>query len=664
MKERSTRRRAAVLILVFVLFLGWFAWALYDMQIVHGAETRARSNKKITNSETVKAARGEIRDRNGTLLVSNALQYDVTLSPSRMGNTQEKNGQILGIVALCDQSGLVYADSLPLSLSFPFDDRRDALTETQIARFEAYAEAAKLSSDRPLLPQLRSLYQIDESYSDGEARKIAGVRYELDLRAREITTLEYVFAVDVDTDFIMKVKEAGYFGANIRTTTKRVYHTDSAAHLLGRIGPIDSDQWPTYQEQGYPMDALVGKDGVELAFEPLLRGINGTRLEDLNSAGKTVGESYAILPQPGKHIDLTLDLPLQETVETSLASFIESRSASTGGAAVVMDVKTGGVLSMASYPTFRLSDYQEQYTALSENTGKPLFNRATQGTYAPGSTFKMVTAAGALEEQIIAPGTLITDTGRYQFYPDYQPMCWLYRQSRGTHGSINVSQALEVSCNVFFYDIGRRLTIEGIDKYAHKFGLGLKTGIELPETAGVLAGPEEAAARGGTWQPGSTLAAAIGQSENAFSPLQLCNYVATLAGGGTRYRAHLLHRTVSYNDPENAQPYSPVVEETLGLSGSTLTAIKQGMLSVTQRGSAARYFADFGVSVCAKTGSAQVTGSEESNAVFVCFAPYEDPEVAVALVVEKGGSGYELGASARQILETYFRLKTERGGVF
>ena len=664
MKEKSLRHRAVFLIFVFALCLGWFAWVLYDMQIVHGAETKARSTKKITYSETVKAARGEIRDRNGTVLVSNELQYDVTLATARMGGTQEKNRQILGIVQLCDAGNIPYADSLPLALTAPFWDRSAALSEAQNARFQKYAEAAKLSFEDPLLPQLRVLYQIDDAYSDLEARKIAGIRYELDLRAREITTLEYVFAEDVTTDFITRAKEAGYFGANIRTTTKRVYHTDSAAHLLGRVGPIDSDQWPVYQEQGYPMDALVGKDGVELAFEATLRGISGTRLEDLNAAGKTVGESYAVLPQPGKHVDLTLDLPLQQSTEAALASYIESRSASTGGAAVVMDVKTGGVLSMASYPTFHLSDYQEQYAALLEDTGNPLFNRAIQGTYAPGSTFKMVTAVGALEEQIISPSTLITDTGRYSFYPDYQPMCWLYRQSRGTHGAINVSRALEVSCNVFFYDIGRRLTIEGIDKYAHKFGLGLKTGIELPETAGILAGPEQTAARGGTWQPGSTLAAAIGQSENAFSPLQICNYVSTVANGGTRYRAHLLHRTTPYDSPENAQDYSPLAEETTPLSGSTLTAIKQGMLSVTRAGSAARYFADFGVSVCAKTGSAQVTGSEESNAVFVCFAPYEDPEVAVALVVEKGGSGYELGASARQILETYFQLKAERDGVF
>lgn len=658
MENKTIRRRAFFLVFALLLCLLCFCAALYHMQIVHGAEAFAQSNKKITNSETVEAARGEIKDRNGVLLVSDEVRYNVTLTPSLMGDTPQKNRQILALTQLCEKNNLSYQDGLPLSFSAPFTDRSDTLTSAQTTRFQQYAKALEIDSqDSTLLEQLREEYQIDDSYSDEEARKIAGIRYELDLRSREITQIPYVFAENINTAFIADVKEAGYFGANIKSSTVRKYHTTYAAHLLGRIASIDSEQWLEYQALGYPMNALVGKDGVELAFESYLHGVSGIRLADTNPSGKIVSESYAVLPQPGKNVSLTLDIRLQKTAEDALAQFVSQRKGAGGGAAVVMDVKNGGVLALASYPTFDLSQYAKQYAALSQDEKKPLFNRATLGTYAPGSTFKMVTAVGALEENIITPSTRITDTGRYTFYRDYQPMCWIYRQHRQTHGTINVSKALEVSCNVFFYDVGRRLTIETIDEYAHKFGLGLNTGIELAESKGVLAGPEHSASLQRTWMPGSTLAAAIGQSDHSFTPLQICNYIATLANGGTRYQVHLFQKATSYDDTQMEDQYETKTEDSLDISDSTMDAIKKGMLAVTQNGSVSRYFSDFGVLVCAKTGSAQVSASSESNAVFVCFAPYDDPEVAIALVVEKGGSGYELGAVARKILDTYFQTE-------
>ncbi len=657
MENKTIRRRTFLLILVLFLFLIFFCVVLYNMQIIHGAEALARSSIKITNAETVEAARGEIRDRNGVLLVSDEAQYNVTLTPSLMGDDQEKNKQILDLVQLCETNELSYDDGLPLSFSAPYGDRSSTLTTAQNTRFEQYAKTLGMDSipiSIELLERLREEYQIDSSYSNEEARKIAGIRYELDLRNREITQIGYVFAEDVNTDFIVAVKEAGYFGVNIKTSSVRTYHTTYAAHLLGRVASIDSDQWPEYQALGYPLNALVGKDGVELAFESYLHGVNGIRLADTNSSGKIVNESYSVLPQPGKNVSLTVDIRLQQTVEDSLKDFVSQRENATGAAGVVIDVNNGDVLALASYPTFDPSQYGEQYSTLSQDETKPLFNRATLGTYAPGSTFKMVTAVGALEEKIITPSTLIKDTGRYTYYQDYQPMCWIYRERRQTHGTINVSKALEVSCNVFFYDIGRRLSIETIDEYARKFGLGLSTGIEISEKKGILAGPEYTESLGKTWMPGSTLAAAIGQSDHSFTPLQICNYIATLANGGTRYQVHLLHKVTSYDDTQIEYQYTPKVEDELHISDSTMEAVKKGMLAVTQNGSAAKYFSDFGIAVCAKTGSAQVSESSQSNAIFVCFAPYEDPEIAVALVVEKGGSGYELGAIARDILETYF----------
>ncbi|MBQ1352284.1 MAG: penicillin-binding protein [Oscillospiraceae bacterium] len=661
MEQKITNRRSVVLVLLLCAFLLCFCYVLYQQQVVHGEEALERSSRKITNSEIVPASRGEITDRNGIPLVSNIVTYDVTLSLARMGDEQEQNAQILSLIRLCNEYGLTYDDGFPLSLEAPFSDRRETLSAAQTARFQQYQEALSLPSPaepQALLSALKQEYHIADSYSSSEARRIIGVRYELALRAKEISQTEYVFASNVPSAFIATAKEHWYYGAVITPVNTRQYQTTYAAHLLGRIAPIDSTLWPSYQAQGYPMNALVGRDGVEQAFEPYLRGVSGVRLTDTNTAGKVVNETYSVLPQPGKNISLTLDIKLQETTENALAAFLKAKK-SPGGAAVVMDVKTGGVLAMASYPTFDLAQYSAQYETLSQDPNKPLFNRATQGTYAPGSTFKMVTAAGALEEGIITPSSRIRDTGRYTFYPDYQPMCWLYRQYGSTHGSINLSKALEVSCNVFFYDIGRRLTIEKLDDYAQRFGLGQKTGIELSESTGILAGPAYSASLGQDWVPGSTLAAAIGQSYHSFTPLQLCNYVATLANGGTRHQAHLLQTVTSYDNTQVEYQYAPIIEDSLDLSPATMKAIKKGMLAVTRNGTAARYFSGFDIAVCAKTGSAQVATSQQSNAVFVCFAPYDDPQVAIALVAEKGGSGYELGATARRILDAYFHPSKE-----
>ncbi|HPE15315.1 MAG TPA: penicillin-binding transpeptidase domain-containing protein, partial [Oscillospiraceae bacterium] len=300
------------------------------------------------------------------------------------------------------------------------------------------------------------------------------------------------------------------------------------------------------------------------------------------------------------------------------------------------------------------SQFSQLYSELRDDPLKPMYNRALQGAYAPGSTFKLVTAVGGLEEGIITPTTLIEDTGVYRYYQDYQPMCWLYRQYHRTHGWLNVTRALEVSCNVFFYDVGRRLTIEKIDEYARAFGLGEATGVELPENTGVVAGPEYSASVGQTWTDGVTLSAAIGQSDNRFTPLQLANYLASVVDGGTRYSAHFLKSIWSYDYAQKFYEYQPHALSTISMQASTLDAVKKGLLAVTQEGSAASYFRGLDYEVGAKTGSAQVTGQTNSNAVFVCFAPYDDPQIAIAIVVEKGGSGSELGRIARDILDAYF----------
>lgn len=688
-KQFHWRVRSIVGVLVILILL--FAWVLYDLQYVHGADYLAQSRRKIAKTETVEAARGEILDRYGRVLVTNRESYNVSLDTSFM---EDANATLTKLLDICRTQGVTWADTLPISAEAPFVFTFDTASSGAISNLYALAESLKWTDTLPareeadairsaaqegegvsypsadaFLDKLRAYYEIDPLLPDGEARALMGVRYELTLRSREITYTAYVFAQDVQMPFIVTVKEADLPGVSIDTTTVREYNTAYAAHLLGRVGLMNSDEWNNvYQALNYPYNATVGKEGVELAFESYLHGTPGKRNIETNDQGKvvsgddnwvvnqTTGETLA--PDPGDNVILTLDIKLQEAVERALATGIEGlKSEDTqGGAAVVIDVRDGGVLAMASYPTFDLTTYTQNYNTLLADPLNPLLNRATQQVYPPGSTFKMVTAIGALEEGIIEPDTEILDTGRYLYYDDYQPQCWIYRDSggRSTHGSENVSDAIKDSCNVFFFDAGRRLGISLLEQYAAMFGLGESTGIELYEATGWMDGPEYTESHGQTWYEGNTLPAAIGQGNSRFTPLQLANYVATLANGGTHYAAHLLKEVKSNDFSQVVEQYEPTVLNQLEISPENLAAVTEGMLRVTTESSAKTYFADLGVQVAAKTGSAQVSSETESNALFVAFAPYENPEIALAIVVEKGGSGSTLANIAAEILGYYF----------
>lgn len=676
---------------VLLIFILLFAWVLYDLQYVHGADYLAQSRRKIAKTETVEAARGEILDRYGRVLVTNRESYNVSLDTSFM---KDVNTTLTKLLDICRTEGVTWADTLPISSEAPFVFTFDTASSGAISNLYALAESLKWTDTLPdreeadsiraaaqegqgvsypsadaFLDKLRTYYEIDPLLPDSEARALMGVRYELTLRSREITYNAYVFAQDVDMSFIVTVKETDLPGVNIDTTSVREYKTSYAAHLLGRVGLMSPDEWTnTYRALDYPYNASVGKEGVELAFESYLHGTPGKRNIETNDQGKVVsgddnwvvdqatGEVQA--PDPGDNVILTLDIKLQEAVERALATGIEGlKSEDTqGGAAVVIDVRDGGVLAMASYPTFDLTTYTQNYNALLTDPLNPLLNRATRQVYPPGSAFKMVTAIGALEEGIIEPDTEILDTGRYLYYDDYQPQCWIYRDSGGwrTHEEENVSDAIMDSCNVFIFDAGRRLGISLLEQYAAAFGLGESTGIELSEETGWMDGPEYTESHGQTWYEGNTLPAAIGQGNSRFTPLQLANYVATLANGGTHYSAHLLKEVKSNDYSQVVERYEPQVLNQLDIEPENLAAVTEGMLRVTTEGSAKTYFADLGVQVAAKTGSAQVSSATESNALFVAFAPYEDPEIALAIVVEKGGSGSTLANIAAEILEYYF----------
>ena len=668
-----------------------YAGVLYSAQAVHGAEYYELSTRRIPLSETAEASRGVLTDRNGKVLVSNREVFNISFDSAKLPAGADQNQAILRLIHLCEEYGVEWVDTLPITADLPYAYTlldADATTRSRFADFlvscewsdketmEDYInpvlkdEALKdlgLSDPRPsaytLLRLLRDYFEIDPALSMAEARKVIGVRYELAVRTI-VNTSAYVFASDVDVELISILYDGNYQGAVVSASAVRQYDTDHAAHVLGHIGALGPGQYEELRDQGYRYDDVIGIDGAEQAFESYLRGQNGVRLITTDSAGKITSELYSKEPQPGHTVALTLDIEFQAAVEEILGRTVETMNAEDknpenalvrGGAAAVVEVGTGEILALASYPTYSLATYSSDAAALNQDTRAPMFNRAIRGTYAPGSTFKMVTAAAALENGIISPTTRIQTRGVYTYYaPSYTPKCWIYNQYGGTHGSINVSQALLHSCNYFFYDVGRQVGIDTLVEYAHHFGLGLPTGIELSgEKSGVMDGPEYRSSVGRLYLGGDTLQVSIGQGDSLFTPLQLANYVATLVGGGDRYAAHLLKSVKSYDNASLLHLPDDEPVDHVSLSPSTLEAIKSGMGELVRTGSVSGAFQQCVVSAGAKTGSAQV-GLELANGVFVCFAPFDEPEIAVAVVVEKGGSGGALAPTAVEIVNAYF----------
>lgn len=653
-----SRRRVYVLLGFFCAFLVLFFAVLYDAQVVHGSENRARSITSNTASETVTASRGIITDRNGKVLVSNRLAYTLVVDKSSFGKDEAAlNDAIWQLIQLCQEQGVTWNDTLPMTTGSSPQLTSKSLTKS----FREYLDGNKLPTDggsAEVLAAMRKLYKVDDSYTDAQARLIVGVRYELDGRS------SYTFAEDVSTELLGRITDGKYRGVTIKTAAARVYNTKLAAHILGTVGAIWQEEWRSdestgyvgYADKGYNMNDLVGKDGVEKAFEEYLHGKDGKRLITTDENGKITGELYTREPQPGGTVALTIDIDLQQVVEDTLAStiqgMIDKDSNERGGAAAVIQVGTGEVLAMASYPTYDLETFNQDYDELVKDERLPMFNRATQGVYAPGSTFKLCTSVAALEEGIITPSTIIEDKGIYTYYVDPQPMCWIWRQAHTTHGRINVSQAIVDSCNYFYYEVGRLTGIKKLDEYATAFGLGQSTGIEIGDVSGVLASPEWAEGHDREWTDGQTITAAIGQSYNLFTPLQLANYVATLVSGGEHYEAHLLKNVKSYDNSRVIDIYGKGPLNDLNISDSTMAAVTKGMHDLTYD-SLRSAFSRCVVEAGAKTGSAQV-GTDIANGTFVAYAPYDDPEIAIAIVVEKGGSGSLLANAAVDIINAWF----------
>lgn len=660
-----------------LLILLLYVCVMYSTQIANGAYYREQSIRTITRTETVEASRGVLTDRTGKVLVSNRQTYTLTFDASLLNNDDDENEAILRLIQLCRQRGVTWADNLPVTITAPHIYAVDAAGSVQRSRFTKFLQESlkvvstnvnsadvtdallsSIISPDQLMEQMRTFFEIPAGWTDTDARAVIGIRYELEVR-KIVNTTAYVFAEDVDTELISLIKDGNYRGAKVFTSSVREYETTSAAHVLGNVGRISPEELEANAGE-YNGEDWIGKSGVELAFEDYLRGRDGTRLVSTNADGKVTSEIYTTEPQPGNTVALTIDLDLQIAAEAALAATIEQMNKkdgieTRGAGAAVIQVKTGEVLALASYPTFNLSTYNQDFAALNADEAKPMFNRATQGTYAPGSTFKPLTAVAALETGAVRLDERIRDTGRW-YYPDmiagtepFSAWCW----NRGGHGLVNITQAITVSCNYFFYEMGYRVGIQKLDEYATAFGLGEKTGIEIGDYAGILAGPEYSESVGQPWYGGNTTQAAIGQSDNLFTPLQLANYIATLVSGGDHYAAHLLKSVKTYDNSSVVYAETPEPLNHVDIQDSTLNAVKTGMHNLTTS-TLAPYFRNCVVDAGAKTGTAQISTKVTNNGVFVCFAPYEDPQVALAIVIEKGGSGAALANAAVEILNAYF----------
>ena len=683
MQKMYKPARIGLIFVILAVSLSIYVSALYGMQIYTAgpAEADLYPLKTMQREIALPAARGNIYDRNGVLLASGKPVYNIVINWDEWNTIpyNERSLVIRELVFTAMDEGIKYNDSFPITRGAPFTYISN-MTGEQRRRLNEYIKFFNLDPDisaSDLLAKMRSNYKIDFTTRTTEARLIIGVRYEIEIRAIMTNLSAYTFANDVSTDFISILEERRLPAVNIESNYIREYHTSNAAHILGYIGSIPREQREKYKELGYPMDAIVGLVGAEYAFEDILRGINGSQIVRTDQNGAVMQITPVKDPIPGEHVYLTLDMGLQVASEDALRSHIESGNIEreedaakiTGGAVVVLDVQTGELLAAASFPTFNRFTLAQDYTAHATNPNWPMFNRALQGQYYPGSTFKMITGLTALRNGIINRYSEIDDVGEFDKYKDtpgggFTVSCPIFQVSRVGHGRLNIIGALTVSCNYFFSSVadwfpgGSLAGAELIAKTAQEFGLGRSTGIEIYENTGILGTPEnKERLRGGEkWYTADTIMIAFGQGMNEFSPLQLADYAATIANGGTLHSLTVLRRILSADMSEMVFTHEPVILNVFE-SPEFIEIIQEGMLSVSRRGTAKSVFGDYPINVASKTGTVEIEEQEKNNGVFVCYAPAENPQIAISIVIEKGGSGSAVMDIAKAIFDYYFGMQ-------
>ncbi|MBR2889710.1 MAG: hypothetical protein IKC09_05480 [Oscillospiraceae bacterium] len=683
--ERITRFRAIVMFLIVCALMIFLAGRLYYLQIVETGGV-VDNTTTFTTATRVKAARGSITDRNGNVLVGNRASYDLVLNHYVLTNSENPNQSLYDLVELCRELGIEYTEHLPLTKTAPFQYTLSEYSSSWQRYFQMFLENRDLDSDitAPLLfEELRNRYDIPEEWSDADARAVLGLRYELSLRALSGTGLSnYVFQSDVDNDSLAAISELNIPGMNVEASTVREYYTTYAAHVLGYVGSMSPSQWEHYQNvdtngdgsPDYLMDAEVGQAGFEQAFEEYLHGIDGWRYDEVTADGTTIRTWYDPAPVAGSNVEVTLDLNCQIAAEEEMARLFQELAAKEsgsghdveGGAVVAMDVRTGQILVCASYPTYDPTAFFSSYNDLLAAENNPLLNRALMGLYAPGSTYKMSMVVSAIDSGTINSLTEIEDKGRWWLSDDFYLSCMRYSSSGTTHGAINAAEALKFSCNYFFYQLGHWMDPDVTDATAKGLGLGEDTGVEVFEYTGYRANAETkqklySEENWGFYEP-DRLQSSIGQSDNRFTPLQLCVYASTLANQGVRYRATFLNQVVSADYRELIYKQLQDVVSTMPISDEAYNSVVTGMKMVAHESGGTGYstFRDYPITIAAKTGTAQtgITGASD-NGAFVCFAPADNPQIAIAVYGEKAGGGSSVASIAKAILDAYFQVGTE-----
>jgi len=713
--ERISRFRAVLFLILFSFILLLYSGRLFVLQIIE-TDGKKDNTQVYSTITTVRAARGDILDRNGNVLVGNRASYDLVFNHYVIKSYGNTNEALYELVLKCRELGITWNDHFPVTMKRPFEYTLTSFNTSWQNHFQSFMVDVSLDSDITaplLLEKLRDRYDIPEEWNDEDARAVIGFRYEFDLRG--ISNLPtYTFLEDVSDEHLSALLELNTPGLLVEKTTVREYYTKYGAHILGYLGGMDDAEWAEFKKQGYSMDALVGQSGFEEAFEEYLHGIDGTRYDEVSRDGVITKQYYLPGKEPiaGNNVETTIDITIQEVAEEALADVManitnpeynqtvgqEEGLDAQGAAVIVMDVRTGEILACASYPSYNLATMHEDWAEIEAHEFKPFFNRAFGASYPPGSTFKMCTLVAAMEnvysraelagQPILKFGEGIMDKGVYnELGGGFAPQCLLWTTNKAVHldpntgAPIDGCYALAYSCNYFFYELGNRMTESMVSETAQALGLGVPTGIELLEHVGRnnTAEVKREVYKTGVnvnFTAGDRVLGAIGQGENRYTPMQLCVYAATLANRGTRMKATFLSRVVSSDYRTLIYENQPQVMSKLEMQGTTVETYMEGMRRVITiaGGTAAKYFGGWGdqygdedgvwalkgeVIVYAKTGTAEHASGGSDHGAFVCFAHRKgetQPDVAIALYGEKVAHGAWLAPVAEKILLTYYEL--------
>ena len=652
---------------------------LFNLQIVHGSEYRETSNTRLTREAVLKAARGDITDSSGVKLVTTKTGFSLELYKTKIDD-KELNNMILKMAEILEENKDEVIDNLPIDIN-PYKFTMES--EEEQKEWKQEYDLDENANAEECFNALKEKYKI-QSENIEDIRKIMVVRYEID-RNGYSNIRPIIVAKDISRESSIQIEEQGHLlpGTAIVTEPIVTYpYGTLASHILGYLGLISAEEYAEKSDE-YDINDVIGRDGIQYMFEKYLKGQDGIRQIDMSVDGEVTGEYISKEAVEGCDVVLTIDANLQKAVESALeegmkkiqSGYYGDKHDADAGAAIVMNVKTGEVLALASNPVYEPELYIEGISQKKleeyEKNGST-FNRAISGTYAPGSIYKMVVATAALETGTIDTKTEIYDSGVYPYA--HQPVCWYWSTYRTGHGYQNLTEAIKHSCNYFFYEIGYRMGVDTFAKYAEYYGLNKKTGIELPsESTGLIASTKVAEEMGEVWQPGNTLSAAIGQSDNNFTPIEIARYISMLANGGKAVDVSIVKSIIDPDGNEiseseieeyvNGMLGNPDTElEDLNIKQENLDAILEGMKGVTSEpgGTAYYIFSDFGMDIAGKTGSAETQIDGKVNGWFAGFAPYDDPEIAVVVLIEDAGSGGNTAEVAKTIMQEYFGMNAKK----